>query len=201
VGKLVLGLESGATELKATAVSMSSVAADASRRTTLVSTSAEQAAADVTTVSDATDKLTSSAQELSSLVGNSAQLIDRAVEGARETDGTVQKLADGAQRIGDIVELISQIAAQTNLLALNATIEAARAGEAGRGFAVVATEGKPNGKGYRGNHGADQSDPRRNRKCRRRYSSNRQNDPGGERDGLCNGRGRRASARHGGLDR
>jgi methyl-accepting chemotaxis protein len=142
VGKLVLGLESAATELKATAVSMSSVAADASRRTTLVSTSAEQAAADVTTVSDATDKLTSSAQELSSLVGNSAQLIDRAVEGARETDGTVQKLADGAQRIGDIVELISQIAAQTNLLALNATIEAARAGEAGRGFAVVATEVK-----------------------------------------------------------
>src|SRR5262249_22326550 len=91
---------------------------------------------------DATGQLTTSAQQIASLVANSAQLIDRAVEGARQTDGTVQKLAEGAQKIGDIVELISQIAAQTNLLALNATIEAARAGEAGKGFAVVATEVK-----------------------------------------------------------
>jgi methyl-accepting chemotaxis protein len=55
---------------------------------------------------------------------------------------TVATLAEAAERIGAVVQIISDIAAQTNLLALNATIEAARAGEAGRGFAVVAQEVK-----------------------------------------------------------
>src|SRR4029453_6880904 len=61
---------------------------------------------------------------------------------AQKTNSRVQGLAKAAQRIGDVVELISTIAGQTNLLALNATIEAARAGDAGRGFAVVASEVK-----------------------------------------------------------
>ena len=52
------------------------------------------------------------------------------------------RLSQAAQKIGDIVGLISTIAGQTNLLALNATIEAARAGDAGKGFAVVASEVK-----------------------------------------------------------
>jgi methyl-accepting chemotaxis protein len=61
---------------------------------------------------------------------------------ADRTNKIVQALATGAQNIGDVVSLISNIAGQTNLLALNATIEAARAGEAGRSFAVVANEVK-----------------------------------------------------------
>ena len=66
----------------------------------------------------------------------------RAAETTRRGEATVRALADGTERIGNVVALISGIAAQTNLLALNDTIEAARAGEAGRGFAVVASEVK-----------------------------------------------------------
>jgi len=51
-------------------------------------------------------------------------------------------LSKAAQKIGDVVRLISDIAGRTNLLALNATIEAAPAGDAGKGFAVVASEVK-----------------------------------------------------------
>ena len=61
---------------------------------------------------------------------------------AERTNSTVHSLAEAAQKIGEVVQLINDIASQTNLLALNATIEAARAGEAGKGFAVVASEVK-----------------------------------------------------------
>jgi methyl-accepting chemotaxis protein len=61
---------------------------------------------------------------------------------ATATNAECAGLAQAAQKIGDVVKLIRNIAGQTNLLALNATIEAARAGEAGRGFAVVASEVK-----------------------------------------------------------
>ena len=75
-------------------------------------------------------------------MAQSAKIAGKAAEDARRTDATVRALAEAAQRIGDVVGLISSIAGQTNLLALNATIEAARAGDAGKGFAVVASEVK-----------------------------------------------------------
>lgn len=94
------------------------------------------------TVASAAEELSASVSEITRQVAQSAKIAGKAVEDAKRTDATVQTLAAGAQKIGEVVTLIQQIANQTNLLALNATIEAARAGEAGKGFAVVASEVK-----------------------------------------------------------
>ncbi len=66
--------------------------------------------------------------------------MERIAEVVRKSAGTVQELGNSSGRIGEIIQVIDDIADQTNLLALNAAIEAARAGEQGRGFAVVADE-------------------------------------------------------------
>jgi methyl-accepting chemotaxis protein/PAS domain-containing protein len=89
-----------------------------------------------------TKQMSGSVTETSRRVGQTTEVVRSAVSKAKVTNDTFVGLADAAQKIGDVVKLIQQIAGQTNLLALNATIEAARAGEAGRGFAVVASEVK-----------------------------------------------------------
>jgi methyl-accepting chemotaxis protein len=96
----------------------------------------------VQTVASAAEELNASIADISKQAAHAAGIASRAVDQARMTDGTVQGLAQSANRIGEVVGLINSIASQTNLLALNATIEAARAGEAGKGFAVVASEVK-----------------------------------------------------------
>ena len=142
VGRLVGMMASGSTELEPTAQSMTGTAERTNQQATVVSTAAAEASARVQTVATAAEELSTSISEISRQVAQSAKITDRAVENARRTDTIVRALADGAQQIEHVAELISSIAGQTNLLALNATIEAARAGEAGRGFAVVASEVK-----------------------------------------------------------
>jgi len=142
VGQLVGLMASGSTELEATAKSMSGTAASTNDRAGVVSTAANQASTRVQTVAAAAEELSSSISEIARQMAQSAKITTHAVESARRTDSIVRALAEGAQQIEEVVDLISTIAAQTNLLALNATIEAARAGDAGKGFAVVATEVK-----------------------------------------------------------
>jgi methyl-accepting chemotaxis protein len=142
VGGMAGQLSSASTELEATATSMSEAAGQANRQASAVAHAAEETSGGVQTVAAAVEELTASIGEINRQVAQSASVTARATEEMQRTDTTVRALATGAQRIGDVVGLISNIAGQTNLLALNATIEAARAGEAGKGFAVVASEVK-----------------------------------------------------------
>ncbi|TNE62487.1 MAG: methyl-accepting chemotaxis protein [Alphaproteobacteria bacterium] len=107
-----------------------------------VAAAAAQATVNVQTVASAAEELSASVEEIARQVNSSSQKSSEASREARSASETIRALEAASGTIGQVVKLISDIAAQTNLLALNATIEAARAGEAGRGFAVVASEVK-----------------------------------------------------------
>jgi methyl-accepting chemotaxis protein len=142
VGAALRALTSAAGEMRGASESMSGIAEQATQRSSAVASAATEASANVQTVAAAAEELAASITEISRQVAQSANIAGQAVEESTRTNATVAGLADAANRIGEVVQLINAIAAQTNLLALNATIEAARAGEAGKGFAVVASEVK-----------------------------------------------------------
>jgi methyl-accepting chemotaxis protein len=142
VGEIIETVSSASTELEASAGTLTRTAERAQEVTTTVAAASEEASTNVQSVASATEEMASSVNEISRQVQESARMANEAVDQARRTNDRVGDLSKAAARIGDVVELINNIAGQTNLLALNATIEAARAGEAGRGFAVVASEVK-----------------------------------------------------------
>ena len=135
-------VSSAATELDATAQSMSAIAEETNRQANAAGAAAEQTTANVQTVAAAAEEMAASITEINIQIARSKAISDRAQDEIRQTDSTVAGLAEAAERIGAVIQLIQDIASQTNLLALNATIEAARAGEAGKGFAIVAGEVK-----------------------------------------------------------
>ncbi|HVJ35994.1 MAG TPA: methyl-accepting chemotaxis protein [Terriglobia bacterium] len=142
ISGVVATVSSSATELQSTAQSMTATAEETSRQSSAVAAASSQTTQNVQTVASATEELSASIHEIASQVTEAGRIINQAVAQASETDAKVKSLAEAAQKIGEVVGLINDIASQTNLLALNATIEAARAGEAGKGFAVVASEVK-----------------------------------------------------------
>jgi methyl-accepting chemotaxis protein len=135
-------LSNAAAEMRSTSQTISVNAEQASAQSAAVTTAANQASSNVDAVAAASEEMATSVSEIGRQVHDSARIAGSAVEQARKTDDRITELSQAANRIGDVVNLITSIAEQTNLLALNATIEAARAGEAGRGFAVVAQEVK-----------------------------------------------------------
>ncbi len=96
----------------------------------------------VQTVASAAEEFEASAREIAQSMMTSKTEVERVTDEALKADESTKKLTDAAEAMGNIVQMIQDIAGQINLLALNATIESARAGEAGKGFAVVASEVK-----------------------------------------------------------
>jgi methyl-accepting chemotaxis protein len=142
VGGVVGAVSAAADHMQSSAKVMTSTADESTQRSSAVAAAAEQASANVQTVATATEELSASLQEVSRQVAECASITQQASTEAGRTNEEITVLAETAEKIGDVIDLINDIASQTNLLALNATIEAARAGEAGKGFAVVASEVK-----------------------------------------------------------
>jgi methyl-accepting chemotaxis protein len=142
VADVVGALAARSAALQGIAEALSGHAEQSEGRVATAGGLAADASAGLQAVSSAAEQLTASIGEITRQVTQSSRITAQAVADAQRTDGIVRTLADGAERIGTVVELITGIAEQTNLLALNATIEAARAGDAGKGFAVVASEVK-----------------------------------------------------------
>ena len=142
IGEVIDTVSSAATQLEVSATSLSQTAEKNQTLSNTVSLASEEATVNVQSVASASEEMASSVHEISRQVQEAARIAGEAVQKAHSADERINSLSQASARIGDVVELISNIAGQTNLLALNATIEAARAGESGRGFAVVASEVK-----------------------------------------------------------
>ncbi|WP_096304268.1 methyl-accepting chemotaxis protein [Jatrophihabitans sp. GAS493] len=135
-------LADASDNLTGVASSISESADVAAGKAASVARSSEEVSANVATVATGADEMSVSIREIAVNASQAATVAADAMAVAETATQTISKLGDSSVEIGNVIKVITSIAAQTNLLALNATIEAARAGEAGKGFAVVASEVK-----------------------------------------------------------
>jgi methyl-accepting chemotaxis protein len=142
VGVAIASVSSAAESLRKDAERMTATARGSADEVAHVVSDTEEASRNVAAAASTAEELSGSVAEVGRQVAENAAIAKRAVDEAVATTSRIRELASVAEKIGNIVALINDIAGQTNLLALNATIEAARAGEAGKGFAVVAGEVK-----------------------------------------------------------
>jgi methyl-accepting chemotaxis protein len=142
LGSMIRQLDRAANSVAGGAEATASTLSTIRRRTDALIERTSAAHATATGFSHAAEKFTLSAHDIAAQVRDAHRLTDLASDAAEEARLNVDRLRASSAAIGDVVNLIAQIAKQTTLLALNSTIEAARAGPAGKGFAVVATEVK-----------------------------------------------------------
>ena len=118
------------------------IAEDTRERSQSVSRISSDAAQTSSQVAAASEELTASIREIRAQTEKSSAMVRGVADKGQGAKTVIERLSQSSSRIGEVVNVINDIASQINLLALNATIESARAGDAGKGFAVVANEVK-----------------------------------------------------------
>jgi methyl-accepting chemotaxis protein len=138
---------SGSDELSASSEEITRTMNDQSNRASQIATAAEEMSQTVIDIAKNAATISQSSSDTAAQARKGADVVRKSVTESKAIADTVntsttvvQSLGEKSKQIGEIVDVINDIADQTNLLALNAAIEAARAGEQGRGFAVVADE-------------------------------------------------------------
>jgi methyl-accepting chemotaxis protein len=142
VAEIMKGVADSMGALRERAEAITTMVGRTSDQMIQVDHSSRQATEGVNSIAAAAEELASQVHDIAARVSESTAVTNEAADAASHTDRLVSGLSEAADRIGEVVALITAIAGKTHMLALNATIESVRAGEAGKGFAVVANEVK-----------------------------------------------------------